>query len=265
MQLPGQREFPKSASLWRSHVHKARYRKKKKRKGRSRGELGDAEAPEEWGATLCLQLYSLRNTIKSSLRGTSLFNGWLTLIEEHRHRRVFLPSTKCHRTWEIRHSHRGPPLRANVIARLCAQRENRRAHARYPWLLGYLWHPGAAPLSVSSIVLRDARARALGEFSDAWHVPGGPRAPLNRTPISNEHREESPRAPRMRNATAWSEGGWEQHGEGTAHAEDPSGERYAVAIIFCYPLSPPARVSVFSGGIEVVAETSRDQSRSARA
>lgn len=31
------------------------------------------------------------------------------------------------------------------------------------------------------------------EPSDAWHVPGGPGAPLNRTPISNEYREESPR------------------------------------------------------------------------
>lgn len=50
------------------------------------------------GRTLCLQLCSLRYTIKSSLHGASLFNSWLTLIEGQAYRRVLLPLlAKCHR------------------------------------------------------------------------------------------------------------------------------------------------------------------------
>lgn len=43
----------------------------------------DGVARRGMDALCSLELCSLRNTIKSSLRGASLFNGWLTLIEGH--------------------------------------------------------------------------------------------------------------------------------------------------------------------------------------
>lgn len=79
---------------------------------------------------------------------------------------------------------------------------------------------------------------------------------LNRTPISNEYREESPCAPRMRNAATRSPGRG-LRSEGTLTG-GPFRERYAVVIIFCYPLASP-RVRIFGA-----VESERDQSRGAR-
>lgn len=75
-----------------------------------------------------------------------------------------------------------------------ARNGNRNAHTCDSLTSGDIFDIRTA-LSVSSIVRRETRQG----LSDAWHVSGGPGAPLNRTPISNEYREESPCAPRMHN------------------------------------------------------------------
>lgn len=169
--------------------------------------------PKNEGAALCLELCSLRNTIKSSLHGASLFNGWLTLIEGHARRRVLLPLGKSVTTWET-----------HTLARDSAHKQthvNRDAHVRFPdfWDIFDI----RTALSVSNVGRREMR----GECSDAWHVSGEARAPLNRTPISNEYREESPCAPRISNAV-----------REKGYCAEPLWERYAVVIIFCYPLAP---------------------------
>lgn len=153
--------------------------------------------PKNEGAALCLQLCFLRNTIKSSLHGASLFNGWLTLIEGHARRRVLLPLDKSVTTWRLTRSRAsGYPRARSTYARTrtTSARKSRRTRA-IPWLLG---------ISLTSGRRCQYRAlcdgRCAGSPVDAWHVSRELRAPLNRTPISNEYREESPCAPRISNA-----------------------------------------------------------------
>ena len=93
-----------------------------------------------------------------------------------------------------------------------------------PWLLGWDIFDVRTALSVSSVVRWEMGGD--GELSDAWHVSGELRALLNRTPISNEYREESPRVLRISNAV-----------EGKGYRAESLWERYAVVIIFCYSLS----------------------------